>query len=186
MDGWMSPLHAALGEIFLEKSLTELISLFTCYSVWVFSSLPALLLFHFLSMNGKTKITLLKSTALWGQTPLCPNKWKTGAALAECDAARSRVAGCQPGETDAAHRASRRESVWDAQRVRFAGLNPVRSRLTAHWRVMKYCVSTWFRWGTREGSLPKETLNPIKPLPLLVLVSVLPFRQGMGFFLLFC
>lgn len=33
-------------------------------------SLPPLLLFHFLPMNGKTKITPLKSMALWGQS-LC-------------------------------------------------------------------------------------------------------------------
>lgn len=42
-------------------------------------------------MSGKTEITLLKSTALWGQTLLCPNKWKTRATLAEWDTARSRV-----------------------------------------------------------------------------------------------
>lgn len=62
-------------------------------------------------MNGRTEITLLKSTALRGQTLLCPNKWKTRAALAEWEAARSRVSpewrGAQPGATDAAHRASR-------------------------------------------------------------------------------
>lgn len=46
-------------------------------------------------MNGKTEITLLKSTALRGKTLLCPNKWKTRAALAECDAARSRVSRCR-------------------------------------------------------------------------------------------
>lgn len=63
-------------------------------------------------MNGKTEITLLKSTALWGQTLLCPNKWKTSATVAEWDTTRSRVSqsrgrGAEPGETDTAHRSRR-------------------------------------------------------------------------------
>lgn len=56
-----------------------------------FLSLSPLLLFHFLPANGKTGITPLKSMALQGPKLLCWNKWKTRAAVAEWDTARSRV-----------------------------------------------------------------------------------------------
>lgn len=49
----------------------------TALRVTPWFSVPPLLLFHFLPMNGRTEITLVKSMALQGENPLCQNKWKT-------------------------------------------------------------------------------------------------------------
>lgn len=114
-----------------------------------------------------------------GAKLLCRNKWKTRAAEAEWDAARSRVSrphGAQPIDTDSAHYMSRlygdqlKSVVWATQHVWFmeeiVGLSLVWNWMVAEHTVMKYSVSTCNRVC---GELRKErlwsqlALNPIWP-----------------------
>lgn len=144
----------------------------------IFFSLPALWLFHFLPMSGKTEITLLKSTALWGQTLLCSNKWKTRATLAEWDTARSRVSqsrrrgpslerqtrlvttgGCvKTGWTCVRHSACL--IYWEDCRPESCR-KPADGSASSDEILCKHLQLVWMvNWGGRSWFLPKVMQNP--------------------------